>query len=145
MIKREPAPGESAEALLLELRATMLLAQRRQLRAQRRGFQRIAARVDYEMQETIRSDATWPEAMPGFQRKRAILETAIAQTDDALARNGQALAAPVRDPFDLISNTPAELIETARTVQQRRADRKYRRNISSGRGAGLRLVASEAA
>ena len=66
MTKREPAPGETAEALLLELRATMLLAQRRQLRAQRRGFQTIAARLDWEMQETIRSDATWPEPRPAF-------------------------------------------------------------------------------
>ena len=132
--------NESAEDMLLALRAKTLLQQRTALLGQRRAFQRIKRQVQWEAGEAMRDGLTLEgmgELAAALQRRLDALDRAVEQTDAALAKNGQALGAPVRDPFTLIEHKPAELIETEHKVSQRRADRKYR--------AGLRVVSAEAA
>jgi hypothetical protein len=132
-----PAPGESADDLLLEMRARLLVEQRRLLRDQRRSFQRIQKHVEQEMKDLMRTDAAWSDAMPDYRHKRAILEAAIAQTDATLVKNGQALGASVHDPFSMIAHHPQDLLDTPRAAGHRRIDREYRR--------GLRIAATNVA
>lgn len=126
---REPAPGESAEALLLELRAQLLLEQRRQLRSQRRGFARIAQHAEYQFAELMRTSADWPDAMADYRRQRAALANAIERTDAALEHNAEALAAPVRDAWLLIEHNPDDLLDTVSRARQRVRSRTYQANL----------------
>lgn len=135
---RAPAPGESAEAMLVEMRAALLLEQRRQLRSQRRSFVRIAAQLDWELKVWVRDSLdlnTGAATSAEYERRRAALATAVEQTDAALVRNAEALAVPVPDAFQLLEYRPDNLTDIPRVVQHRARARQYQAN--------LRLVAKE--